>query len=148
MDLGWDVRVSVEHEACSVSVGTHVLKDQPIANFSSLKLSVIESAYLVQTVTGRSENGGRNLFRRLVATVLIKGGVKCEWNRVIVVVDYVIERAVHSVVNVKGLGLSLTAFSSVNFCRDCGRPTYEITAWLSNKAELTRIFKLFSKHIN
>lgn len=41
VDLGGDVSVPIEHEACCVSVGAHILKDQPVTNLSSLKLSFV-----------------------------------------------------------------------------------------------------------
>ena len=63
----------------------------------------------------------------------------------VVVINYIVERAVNSVINVKGLSLSLTAFSAVDFGSDRGRTTNKITAWLSNKAKLTCVFKLSFK---
>jgi hypothetical protein len=41
VDLGWSVRVAVEDERGRVGIGTHVFKDQPVANLSALKLSAL-----------------------------------------------------------------------------------------------------------
>lgn len=61
------------------------------------------------------------------------------------VINYVVERSVDTVVNVESLSFSFTAFSAVNFSSNCCRTANKITTWFSYKTKLSRGLKLLFK---
>ncbi len=52
----------------------------------------------------------------------------------VVIIDHVVEGAINAIVDVKGLGLSLTTLSSVYLCRDRGGSADKVTAGLCDES--------------
>ena len=138
MRLLRDVSITVENETGCMSVGTHVLKDQPFVHFHSFQLGVSQGANLVETIASRSKHSSRYLLSLLLLTVqLVKASGETHRCRMVVVIDNIVERAVDSVINIKGLSLSFASFSGVYFGSNCRACTNKITARFCNESELS-----------
>jgi len=55
---------------------------------------------------------------------------------VVVIIDHVVEGAINAIVDVKGLGLSLTTLSSVYLCRNSGGSADKVTAGLCDESNV------------
>lgn len=117
MNLGRDVSVSVEHETCCVSVGTHVFKNEPVSDLRSLKLSIFHVTHLIYAVAGWAKNGSRD-FLGVSVTFLADSFFKSAWNWVVVIVDDIVKGSIDAIVHVECLSLTITAFSTVDFGGD------------------------------
>ncbi len=132
----WNVGVSVEYKWGCVSVSPHILENQPVTNFSTFKFRLFLTTDLVNSVTGWTENSswhqiGWGLRR-------VNSFLQGHWNWVVVVVDYIVEWTIAPVIDIESLRIVFfTSLSAINLSRDCCRSTNKITAWLSNKPELT-----------
>jgi hypothetical protein len=55
---------------------------------------------------------------------------------VVVIIDHVVEGAINAIVDVKGLGLSLTPLSSVYLCRNRGGSADKVTSGLCDESNV------------
>ena len=114
VDVLRHVRVPVEDERRSVRVGTHILKEKPVIDFGARHLSSLLVADLVEAVTGRTKNSRRNHFIAVQIFFTLQGCLELDWPRVEMVIDHIIKRAIHSVVDVQGLVFASAALSPIN----------------------------------
>lgn len=93
--------VPIEHKTGGVGVGAHVLEQEPIADFGAAKLCCVLVTDLVQTITGWPKDSG---WHRVLAIIFfVSGNREPHWHWVEVVIDHIVERAIHAIVNVEGL---------------------------------------------
>mmetsp|Transcript_22130 Transcript_22130/g.50106 ORF Transcript_22130/g.50106 Transcript_22130/m.50106 type:complete len:204 (+) Transcript_22130:265-876(+) len=131
--------VPVKHEGGRVRVGAHVIPHQPVTRLASGQQRVLESAHLVQTVAGRPKDGAGDKgaqFPCLLA-LLGCGAGQCLQrlrNGCGVVIDDVVERAVHAVVAVQRLVGVAPALARDHARHYRGRGGNEVTAGLCDEA--------------
>jgi hypothetical protein len=122
VDFLGEVRVAVEDERSSVSVGTHVLENEPVADFSAFQVRVLLSTDLIESIAGRAENSCRNTLANTLFLLnwCLDRRLQSERYGVVVIVDHIVERAVDAVIDVESLGVALAAFPTINFSSNCG----------------------------
>ena len=130
------VGVAVEDETATVRVSTHFVPVEPVSCFNPGDGGSSSIAYLVHTIARWAEDLSWNnllgvfyLFEEL-------------WLDDSVVVDQVVERAVHSIVDVKSLAVSFASLAGVDLgCQvtSCGD---HVATWFSNELNVVEIRKV------
>ena len=101
-----------------MGVGPHVVEDQPVADFGSRKLRFTLIADLVEAIASRSEHRGRHQLVDVIVFFLADRVCQSLRHRVEVVIHHVVERPIHSIVDVKGLLGALPTLAAIHFCRN------------------------------
>ena len=61
MHFLWNVSIAVKNERGGVSVGAHVLENEPVTDLGALEHRLVLLADLVEAVASGAENSGRHL---------------------------------------------------------------------------------------
>lgn len=139
MHLLRNVSVAVENKASCVGVGPHILENQPVVHLNTLHFCRGDTANLIESIAGRAENRcGDFLKIFFIIRSRIKSGGKTYGLRLIVVINYVIERAINSVIDVQSLGLAAPTLARVDLSGNCGACAHKVASRLCNKPEIAR----------
>jgi len=141
MHLRGNVRVTVEHEGGRVRVGTHVIENKPVADFSAPEFSFVLIANLVKAVAGGPKHSGRDSLVVVASGFIVNHLGQDLGHGLKVIVDDIVEGAVDSIVDVECLRGTLATLAVVYLGgHGCGA-AHKVTTGLSDESELALLRK-------
>jgi len=128
--------VAIEVKRSCMSVGTHILKNDPVFLLCAGKHSGLLLTDLVESITSGSKNCCRQAFDIILFVILIQSCAQLNRCRMEMVINYIVERPIYTIVDVEGLGATSPAFSTIDLRGNCCWSLAKVAAWLCDVAEL------------